>query len=105
MGALDGPEELTFADPARGTYARLVIDGDRLAGAVGWGGVGAASPHRSPRCAARTRFMVSLVNSAVAVVLFAAVVPVLVLPWIHRHYAGYGWYAVVARRRCCICAG
>ena len=49
--------------------------------------------------------MVSLVNSAVAVVLFAAVVPVLVLPWIHRHYAGYGWYAVVARRRCCICAG
>ncbi|GAB7047913.1 FAD-dependent oxidoreductase [Catenuloplanes indicus] len=34
MGALDGPEELTFADPARGTYARLVIDGDRLAGAI-----------------------------------------------------------------------
>ncbi|GAB7039856.1 MULTISPECIES: FAD-dependent oxidoreductase [Catenuloplanes] len=34
MGALTGPEELTFADPARGTYARLVIDGDRLAGAI-----------------------------------------------------------------------
>ncbi|HEU4425933.1 MAG TPA: FAD-dependent oxidoreductase, partial [Pilimelia sp.] len=27
-------EELSFTDPARGTYARLVIDGDRLAGAI-----------------------------------------------------------------------
>jgi assimilatory nitrate reductase electron transfer subunit len=27
-------EELSFADPARGTYAKLVIDGDRLAGAI-----------------------------------------------------------------------
>ncbi|WP_370881830.1 FAD-dependent oxidoreductase [Catenuloplanes nepalensis] len=34
MGTLDGPEELTFADPARGTYARLVIDGERLTGAI-----------------------------------------------------------------------
>jgi assimilatory nitrate reductase electron transfer subunit len=35
MGSLDGgAEQLTFADPARGTYARLAIDADRLAGAV-----------------------------------------------------------------------
>ncbi|WP_269746727.1 FAD-dependent oxidoreductase [Catenuloplanes japonicus] len=34
MGTLRGDEELTFSDPARGTYARLCIDGDRLAGAV-----------------------------------------------------------------------
>ncbi|MDR7278728.1 FAD-dependent oxidoreductase [Catenuloplanes atrovinosus] len=34
MGASTGPEELVFSDPARGTYARLVIDGDRLAGAI-----------------------------------------------------------------------
>lgn len=27
-------EELSFADPARGTYAKLVLDGDRLAGAI-----------------------------------------------------------------------
>jgi assimilatory nitrate reductase electron transfer subunit len=27
-------EELSFTDPARGTYAKLVIDGDRLAGAI-----------------------------------------------------------------------
>jgi assimilatory nitrate reductase electron transfer subunit len=30
----DDAEVITFADPARGTYVRLVIDGDRLAGAV-----------------------------------------------------------------------
>jgi assimilatory nitrate reductase electron transfer subunit len=30
----DHQEELSFADPARGTYAKLVIDGDRLAGAI-----------------------------------------------------------------------
>ncbi|MBO4204740.1 FAD-dependent oxidoreductase [Micromonospora echinofusca] len=29
-----GGEELTFTDPARGTYARLLIDGDRLTGAI-----------------------------------------------------------------------
>jgi len=35
MGSLDGgAEQLTFADPVRGTYARLAIDADRLAGAV-----------------------------------------------------------------------
>jgi assimilatory nitrate reductase electron transfer subunit len=35
MGSLDaGTEQLTFADPSRGTYARLAIDADRLAGAV-----------------------------------------------------------------------
>jgi assimilatory nitrate reductase electron transfer subunit len=38
MGVLpastSGLEELTFTDPARGTYARLIIDGDRLAGAI-----------------------------------------------------------------------
>ncbi|MGH8791786.1 MAG: NAD(P)/FAD-dependent oxidoreductase, partial [Stackebrandtia sp.] len=34
MGRLDGPEVVTFSDPSRGTCARLVIDGDRLAGAV-----------------------------------------------------------------------
>lgn len=27
-------EELSFTDPARGTYAKLMIDGDRLAGAI-----------------------------------------------------------------------
>ncbi|MFY1704360.1 FAD-dependent oxidoreductase [Micromonospora sp. WMMA1923] len=30
----DGVEELTFTDPARGTYARLRIRGDRLTGAI-----------------------------------------------------------------------
>jgi assimilatory nitrate reductase electron transfer subunit len=35
MGSLDaGTEQLTFADPVRGTYARLSIEADRLAGAV-----------------------------------------------------------------------
>lgn len=35
MGSLeDGTEQLTFADPTRGTYARLAIDADRLTGAV-----------------------------------------------------------------------
>jgi assimilatory nitrate reductase electron transfer subunit len=35
MGSLDGGGEvLTFADPYRGTYARLVVRDDRLAGAV-----------------------------------------------------------------------
>lgn len=35
MGSLDaGGEQVTFADPARGTYARLAIDADRLVGAV-----------------------------------------------------------------------
>lgn len=35
MGETDGDEVVSFADPARGTYARLVIDGKgRLAGAV-----------------------------------------------------------------------
>lgn len=35
MGSLDqGTEQLTFADPARGTYARIAIDVDRLTGAV-----------------------------------------------------------------------
>ncbi|GIG65400.1 FAD-dependent oxidoreductase [Phytomonospora endophytica] len=34
MGSLDGEEVVSFADPARGTYVRLVIDADRLAGAV-----------------------------------------------------------------------
>jgi assimilatory nitrate reductase electron transfer subunit len=35
MGSLDtGTEQLTFADPARGTYARLAIDADRLTGAI-----------------------------------------------------------------------
>lgn len=29
-----GYEELSFTDPARGTYAKLVLDGDRLAGAI-----------------------------------------------------------------------
>lgn len=32
--AEDHHEELSFVDPARGTYAKLVIDGDRLAGAI-----------------------------------------------------------------------
>lgn len=27
-------EEISFTDPARGTYAKLIIDGDRLAGAI-----------------------------------------------------------------------
>jgi assimilatory nitrate reductase electron transfer subunit len=27
-------EELSFTDPARGTYAKLILDGDRLAGAI-----------------------------------------------------------------------
>jgi assimilatory nitrate reductase electron transfer subunit len=34
VGVADHHEELSFADPARGTYAKLVIDGDRLAGAI-----------------------------------------------------------------------
>lgn len=35
MGEIDGDEVVSFADPARGTYARLVIDEEgRLAGAV-----------------------------------------------------------------------
>lgn len=35
MGTLEaGSEQLTFADPARGTYARIAIDVDRLTGAV-----------------------------------------------------------------------
>jgi assimilatory nitrate reductase electron transfer subunit len=35
MGSLEaGTEQLTFADPARGTYARLAIDADRLTGAI-----------------------------------------------------------------------
>jgi assimilatory nitrate reductase electron transfer subunit len=34
MGSADGDEVLTFADPSRGTYARLVVRDDRLAGAV-----------------------------------------------------------------------
>ncbi|HEY1178933.1 MAG TPA: (2Fe-2S)-binding protein, partial [Phytomonospora sp.] len=34
MGSLDGEEVISFADPARGTYVRLVIDADRLSGAV-----------------------------------------------------------------------
>jgi assimilatory nitrate reductase electron transfer subunit len=35
MGSPDsGTEQLTFADPARGTYARLAIDGGRLTGAI-----------------------------------------------------------------------
>nr|WP_277605747.1 FAD-dependent oxidoreductase [Glycomyces sp. L485] len=35
MGEVDGDEVVSFADPTRGTYARLVIDEDgRLAGAV-----------------------------------------------------------------------
>jgi assimilatory nitrate reductase electron transfer subunit len=35
MGSLDsGTEHLTFADPVRGTYARLAIDADRLTGAI-----------------------------------------------------------------------
>ncbi|SDE51348.1 FAD-dependent oxidoreductase [Glycomyces harbinensis] len=35
MGEVDGDEVVSFADPTRGTYARLVIDADgRLAGAV-----------------------------------------------------------------------
>jgi assimilatory nitrate reductase electron transfer subunit len=29
-------EELSFADPARGTYARLLIRDDRLTGASCW---------------------------------------------------------------------
>jgi assimilatory nitrate reductase electron transfer subunit len=34
MGSTHGDEVLTFADPYRGTYARLVVRDDRLAGAV-----------------------------------------------------------------------
>ena len=37
MGSVDAPDDaevVTFADPARGTYVRLVIAGDRLTGAV-----------------------------------------------------------------------
>ncbi len=34
VGVAAHQEELSFADPARGTYAKLVIDGDRLAGAI-----------------------------------------------------------------------
>jgi len=34
MGSLDGEEVVSYADPARGTYVRLVIDADRLSGAV-----------------------------------------------------------------------
>lgn len=35
MGSLEaGTEQLTFADPARGTYARLAIDAGRLTGAI-----------------------------------------------------------------------
>lgn len=37
MGELEpgpGVEEISFADPTRGTYARLLVDGDRLAGAI-----------------------------------------------------------------------
>jgi len=34
MGAMDGGEVVSYTDPARGTYARLVIDDDRLAGAI-----------------------------------------------------------------------
>ena len=34
MGSTHGDEVLTFADPHRGTYARLVVRDDRLAGAV-----------------------------------------------------------------------
>jgi assimilatory nitrate reductase electron transfer subunit len=35
MGSVDaGTEQLTFADPVRGTYARLAIEADRLTGAI-----------------------------------------------------------------------
>jgi assimilatory nitrate reductase electron transfer subunit len=35
MGSLDaGTEQLTFADPVRGTYARLAIDAGRITGAI-----------------------------------------------------------------------
>lgn len=34
MGSLDGEEVVSYTDPARGTYVRLVIDADRLSGAV-----------------------------------------------------------------------
>ncbi|HEY8473886.1 MAG TPA: FAD-dependent oxidoreductase [Natronosporangium sp.] len=35
MGSVEaGTEQLTFADPARGTYARLAIEADRLTGAI-----------------------------------------------------------------------
>jgi NAD(P)H-nitrite reductase large subunit len=33
-GASDGPEEVVFSDTRRGVYRKLVLDGDRLAGAV-----------------------------------------------------------------------
>ncbi|WP_117211601.1 FAD-dependent oxidoreductase [Allorhizocola rhizosphaerae] len=34
MGTLQGDDEVLFADPARGTYARVLISGDRVTGAV-----------------------------------------------------------------------
>ncbi|MEV0649675.1 FAD-dependent oxidoreductase [Phytomonospora sp. NPDC050363] len=34
MGSLDGEEVVSYVDAARGTYVRLVIEADRLAGAV-----------------------------------------------------------------------
>lgn len=34
VGSLDGDEELTFADPRRGRYARVALNGDRVIGAV-----------------------------------------------------------------------
>ncbi|WP_222853681.1 FAD-dependent oxidoreductase [Fodinicola acaciae] len=34
VGSLDGDEELAFSDPRRGRYARVALDGDRVAGAV-----------------------------------------------------------------------
>src|ERR1044071_7985183 len=55
---------------------------------------------RSVRGRCRIEIMIGLGNAVIAVLLFGALVPVLVLPWSHRQYARYGtlrgWPAVVA---------